>query len=185
MRPHPQAAALWAYSLALYGRPGVKDALLALQDQHGVDVNVLLLGCWLASDHGVVLASPDWRRLRRAGQAWRSGVTEVLRALRRRLAADAALAAVPGSGALRDQVLAAEIESERGAQMLLLDALPRPWSTVPVLPAEAPDVAAERAARSLQGCVRVYAGGRAAARADADAALRRLLAAAFASPDAQ
>ncbi len=40
---------LWQYSLAVYGRPAVAEACLALQDEHGADVNLLLCGCWLAT----------------------------------------------------------------------------------------------------------------------------------------
>ena len=39
----------WDYSLALYGRPGVEACCLRLQDRLGVDVNLLLLCCWLAA----------------------------------------------------------------------------------------------------------------------------------------
>jgi len=35
----------WAFSLALYGKPGVAPALLGLQDRLGVDVNLLLFCC--------------------------------------------------------------------------------------------------------------------------------------------
>lgn len=40
---------LWAFSLALYARPGVAEACLALQDRFGADVNLLLLGFWRAA----------------------------------------------------------------------------------------------------------------------------------------
>lgn len=38
----------WEYSLALYARPGVAAACLALQDRHGCEVNLLLLCFWRA-----------------------------------------------------------------------------------------------------------------------------------------
>ena len=41
------AASFWAFSLEFYARPGVAEACLALQDRHGLDVNILLLCCWL------------------------------------------------------------------------------------------------------------------------------------------
>ncbi|WP_428248066.1 TIGR02444 family protein [Ferrovibrio sp.] len=40
--------AFWRFSLALYGRPGVADSCLKLQDEAGADVNLLLLGFWRA-----------------------------------------------------------------------------------------------------------------------------------------
>ena len=36
----------WTFSGALYARPGVKDACLALQDDHGADVNMILFCLW-------------------------------------------------------------------------------------------------------------------------------------------
>jgi hypothetical protein len=39
----------WEYSLSHYVREGVADACLALQDGHGLDVNMLLYGAWLGS----------------------------------------------------------------------------------------------------------------------------------------
>ena len=55
----------WAFSLEVYGRPGVAPACLALQDRHGLDVNLLLFCCWAASQ-GVTL---DQRTLAAAEEA--------------------------------------------------------------------------------------------------------------------
>src|SRR5258707_12890741 len=37
----------WRFSLAFYERPGVADALVALQDRDGFDVNLVLFVLWL------------------------------------------------------------------------------------------------------------------------------------------
>lgn len=39
----------WVFSLELYGRPGVAEACLRLQDSFKADVNLLLLGFWRAA----------------------------------------------------------------------------------------------------------------------------------------
>src|SRR5437870_3409733 len=41
--------ALWRFSVALYARPGVAAALLALQDRAGHDVNLMLYALWLGT----------------------------------------------------------------------------------------------------------------------------------------
>ena len=46
MRAHDDrrlADSLWRFSLALYARAGVAQALIALQDAHGFDINLILL----------------------------------------------------------------------------------------------------------------------------------------------
>lgn len=50
------AKSYWQYSLSLYAVPGIADACLALQDAHGVNVNVLLFFCF-ARDSGMAIDS--------------------------------------------------------------------------------------------------------------------------------
>lgn len=38
---------LWDFSLSLYARPKMESLCLALQDQHGINVNLLLWALWL------------------------------------------------------------------------------------------------------------------------------------------
>ena len=42
----------WEFSIATYQSDGVADACLALQNQHGADVNMLLYCCWVAKVAG-------------------------------------------------------------------------------------------------------------------------------------
>lgn len=92
---------LWDYSLALYNKPGVKDSLLRLQNEAGMDVLMLLADRWLAQQ-GKAWASDaqlhdylDWRR----------AIVEPLRAIRMRLERTAE--------PLRTQLLQAELSAER------------------------------------------------------------------------
>ncbi len=42
----------WQFSVSRYGKPGVADACLTLQDQFGINVNLILLYCWcIEHDH--------------------------------------------------------------------------------------------------------------------------------------
>ena len=47
----------WQFSLEVYARPQVADLCLVLQDEHGFDVNILLLCLWLAQGEGRALMS--------------------------------------------------------------------------------------------------------------------------------
>jgi uncharacterized protein (TIGR02444 family) len=103
--------ALWRFSLALYARPGVARALVALQDRAGSDVNLVLFGLWLGAVRGrridaAALASAV------AAIAPLNAVVGELRALRRRLKE----AAASDLAALRRQVAAAELAAERRVQ---------------------------------------------------------------------
>lgn len=102
--------ALADFALALYGRAGVADACLALQERAQVDVVLLLWSLWRAQDAAVdtaAVAAAD-ARLR----AWRSAVIHPLRAIRRAMKPGVAHAPAAAAEALRGRIKAAEIEAE-------------------------------------------------------------------------
>ncbi len=111
----------WNFSLAVYRANAVQDECLNLQDQFGLDVNLVLLCAYLGAIHGVALASDDIASARQEVQQWQEQIVRPLRAARRHLKtvelhdADGAKAATK----LRAQVKAAELESERIEQMML------------------------------------------------------------------
>ena len=146
----PRTEAFWRFSQESYDRPGVAALCLALQDRDGRDVNILLLALYAGAVLGRRLDAQDFAALEAAVAAWRDQVTLPLRAARRGLKG---WAADPGAMALRRSVQAAELESERLAQGLLLAALPDG-------PAEASGRALSRANLLL------YGGDEAAALAD-------------------
>ena len=51
-KPSVSGEALWRFSLAFYARPAVAEALIALQDRAGCDVNVILFALWRGLVHG-------------------------------------------------------------------------------------------------------------------------------------
>lgn len=105
------ADTLWQFSEQHYGRPGVAAACLNLQDEHGANVNLLLL-LLLLEEQGLTLdIAPFLPVLER-----RRGLFQHWRALRRRLK--------PGLDADDyAQLLQHELELERWQQQELLAVL--------------------------------------------------------------
>ena len=118
-----EEAAFWNFSLGLYARPGVEAACLALQDDHGLDVNLALLCCFLGR-HGVKLDEAGLAPLMRQSKAWNETVLQPLRHLRRRLKSDPVGAIGPQEAdATRKAILAAELEAEKAQQHMLYKVL--------------------------------------------------------------
>lgn len=118
--------AFWTYSLGVYGREEVRSSVLHLQEARGADVNLLLYAMWRAS-----LGPPPFDRAHAAflaarARAWREAAVEPLRAVR--VGLRGGVAHVPGdeAEALRERVLALEIEAERVEQVVLETAGPPP-----------------------------------------------------------
>jgi uncharacterized protein (TIGR02444 family) len=131
--------AFWDFSLRLYGAPDVAPACLKLQDMYGADVNVILLLLWVASD-GRVLGKDELALIDQYIRVWREEVIRPVRNVRRVLK-DRRWPLEGEQEKLRDRIKEIELESERLAQKLLLQALdgcPPPPS------AEAPLRAARR-----------------------------------------
>lgn len=113
------ASAFWGFSLGLYGRPGVEAACLTLQDEHGLDVNLVLLAAWTACT-GRRLAPPLARRLRVVGDDHQARIMQPMRQVRRALKdqdLDAVLA--PIAAERRRALLALELDLERLEQLQL------------------------------------------------------------------
>jgi uncharacterized protein (TIGR02444 family) len=102
----------WDYSLAVYARDGVADALLALQDEFGLDVNMLLYAAWLA-ERGLQLDAAHLIPLETRVATWREQVIHPLRRLRRQWRD------YPEAAALREGLKALELEAEQSQQALM------------------------------------------------------------------
>jgi len=107
------AGAQWSFTLALYGRPGVADACLLLQDRLGADVCLLLFSLFVAREHGWLLDDRELANLDRAVAAWRAEVVWPLRALRRRMKTGPDPAPSTATDPLLQQIKAAEICAEQ------------------------------------------------------------------------
>jgi uncharacterized protein (TIGR02444 family) len=115
--------AFWRFSRHVYSGPGVAEACLRLQDEHGIDVNVMLYLLFLARS-GRQIAHTDVDSVESVAREWREGVVRPLREVRRRLKMppspfDAGLA-----NNLRSEVKRIELESERLQQFAMQHQVP-------------------------------------------------------------
>ncbi len=78
------AAGFIQFCAALYQRPGVATACLALQDGRGWNVNCLLLSAW-AARNGYALTQGFWIEARRAIEALDTGAVAPIRKVRREI----------------------------------------------------------------------------------------------------
>jgi uncharacterized protein (TIGR02444 family) len=136
--PEPTAAPtpFWRFSLHFYRQAGVAEACIALQDESGVDVNLLLFLLWLAAG-GRRLTADEVRGLDDRVRSWRELTIIPLRALRRELKGRPTVVEAGKQEAFRSRVKAAELEAERLQQEALYAlAIPKPPGAS-ALPAEA------------------------------------------------
>jgi uncharacterized protein (TIGR02444 family) len=80
-----RGVAFWRFSLAFYERPGVADALIALQDRDGFDVNLVLFALWLGISGRGALGGDVLAAAEQLAGTLRSEIIEPLRNLRRNL----------------------------------------------------------------------------------------------------
>ncbi len=109
---HKPGSPFWRFSLRLYRQPGVADACIALQDECGVDVNVLLFFLWLAADKRLVPA-PNARAVCEQAALWHDDVVAPLRAVRRKLKGGSTLVERNTAEMFRNRIKAVELEAER------------------------------------------------------------------------
>ena len=112
---------LWNYAVALYAQPGVQAACLELQDEHGLDVNLLLFSAWSAAQGPGLLDIAAIRDCESRVAACRTELIEPLRQLRRACRAGTAGLTSDQLGSLGEQLLAAELAAERAELELLAD----------------------------------------------------------------
>ena len=105
--------AFWRFSLAFYARPGVAEALLALQDRAGRDVNLMLYALWLGT-YRVRLHKEEFL----AAQDLIAPLDDTIAVLRRQRRA-LRDNPNPDMAALRRRVLRLELEAERLLQYRL------------------------------------------------------------------
>jgi uncharacterized protein (TIGR02444 family) len=113
---------LWDFALDYYRRDGVAAACLSLQDQAGVDVNVLIYLLWRVAVRGEPF-EPSILATAEAGVApWRAEVVQPLRNIRRRLKAGPFPAPNEETERLRGRIKAAELDAEH-IELDLLESL--------------------------------------------------------------
>ena len=112
------ARRFWRFSLQFYRSRGVAAALLRLQDQGRLDVNLLLLCCFAASC-GRRLRRRQLMAANRTIAQWNDDAIQPLRSVRRALKGQAGQAFAAPALRLRPQVARLELAAERVAQTAL------------------------------------------------------------------
>jgi uncharacterized protein (TIGR02444 family) len=114
----PQGSPFWHFSLGFYRAPAVAEACIRLQDEAGVDVNLLFFLLWQASlKRRLSPAEVEAADRRVAG--WRQSAIIPLREIRRTLKSATGLIDAGASEAFRTKVKGLELEAERLQQEAL------------------------------------------------------------------
>lgn len=113
------ASPFWAFSLRVYARQGVAERALALQDQHGLDVNLLLACLWWGLEGPGPLSEAQLDACLARTGAWQAQAVVPLRAVRRWLKHAPGGFAREHVAPLRVLVQQAELEAERLEQLRL------------------------------------------------------------------
>lgn len=125
----------WDFALLVYRRDGVADACLALQESHGVDVNVLLFCCWLGESGRGALTPDEMAAALALVDEWHQEVVRKLRAVRNRIKGGLGEIELFLSDPLRGQIMANELDAEHAEHMTLWRHFERPVAE-PMPPAE-------------------------------------------------
>jgi len=123
-----QESPFWRFSLRFYRNPEVAAACIALQDEAGVDVNVLMFLLWNATLKRTLPPAAIADLDGKIG-AWRNAAVIPLRELRRALKHPPPVVAPGAAEAFRTRVKAVELEAERLQQQTM-------YALVPSLPFE-------------------------------------------------
>ena len=107
-----QSSPFWQFSLKFYALTDVGPACIALQDDAGVDVNVLLFLLWNAL-LGRALDIDDVKALDATIGLWRNTTVIPLRGVRRALKSGPSIAAPEVTESFRTRIKQVELEAER------------------------------------------------------------------------
>jgi uncharacterized protein (TIGR02444 family) len=115
-----EASPFWRFSLRFYRQPGVADACIALQDEAGVDVNLLLFLLWQATCRRA-LSTAEVATIEQRVAPWREATVIALRTVRRALKSPPALVASATAELFRTRIKAVELEAERLQQEAMFE----------------------------------------------------------------
>ena len=110
--PPVNKSPFWQFSVKFYAQPGVAQACIDLQDQVGVDVNILFCLLWNATQSRA-LDNAEVAALERDIGAWRDMAVVPLRNVRRALKTPPPVMAPQAAEEFRTRIKAVELEAER------------------------------------------------------------------------
>ena len=140
------------FALALYGSEGVADACLNLQNQHDLDVNLVLFAAFVGAERRQRFTTFSLEAARARVDAWHREVVQPLRLVRQRLKSGPLPAPNDATGSLRRKLAQLEIEAE----VIELDQL---GEVIPeVRSPRCTGSAVECATAAIETVIRTYAG---------------------------
>ena len=128
--PSAETTPIWDFVLKFYGRAGVSEACVSLQDSVGIDVNMVLFLMWMAGQ-GRAVATDDVKTVSERSRGWQHEVVVPIRGVRRLLKANAPLVDADAAAAYRKKVQAVELEGEQ-LQLNAMAALAQSFKTATV-----------------------------------------------------
>jgi uncharacterized protein (TIGR02444 family) len=111
-KTQPSKSPFWQFSIKFYAVPGVAPACITLQDEAGVDVNLLFFLLWNASLNRT-LTKDEVAELDRTIGVWRNTAVIPLREIRRALKTPPAMLTPDVAETFRNRIKTAELEAER------------------------------------------------------------------------
>ena len=145
----------WRFSIKIYGVAGVAPACIELQDQAGVDVNVLFFLLWNATQ-GRALNADDVTKIEDAIRPWREMTVVPLRGIRRALKSPPSVMTPDAAEGFRTRIKSAELEAERLQQEALYGIA---TSGTLGRPSPSPAEAAQDSLSSYQGVIGPFPSG--------------------------
>lgn len=109
----------WTFSLSLYRKPDVPPACLALQENYGADVNLLLYCLWIAGELDPASAADQLTQAMAVVEKWHGTVVRPLRHIRQAMKGGIAPVGVDLSDPLREEIKSIELAAERVEQTVL------------------------------------------------------------------
>lgn len=118
----------WEFSLQTYAKQGVQPACLRLQDQCGLDVNVLLFCAW-AAHKSLQASKQQFSELLDLAEDWRNQTVDPLRSARRNLKRFSHSSMSPDEvHTLREKTKTLELAAEK-LQQQAMESLSTSWQS--------------------------------------------------------